>query len=229
MPGVDVLILSARRTGYAGRMKRAALVSLVLVAVAGCGSDDRPVNIPVVPTGAFEAACQQLCTRDPADTSCTAKHAEFCLARCRASTNGMTAACGQCLVTGGAAIHGDTDGFGDPYCAVGGSRELSGCRDECDDSGAGPAAPSLADLCELTCAFYMSDVEPLACSDDGAASCRSECATAIAGNGRVCAQCLIEQTGTSRTCINGVCDCEPFFDSDPTFGCATLCDTQPPA
>lgn len=193
-----------------------------------CGDSGRPVNIPMVPAGAYEADCQRLCTRASGDDSCTAKHAEFCLAECRARTNGLPQACATCLIAAGAVIHGDTDGFGDPTCATGGPASLGACRDECDDAGSAAPDPSLASFCDLTCGFYMSDVDPLACSDEGSADCRSKCASTIAAKGRICAQCTIEQTGTSRTCINNDCDCEPLFDETPPFGCDELCDSSPP-
>ena len=208
-------------------MKHLAVV-IALLSTAACGSDDRPVNVPVVPAGAYEADCQRLCTRAPGDDDCTAKHAEFCVATCRARTNDLPATCATCLIAAGVTIHGDTDSFGDPSCVVGGPASLGACRAECDDSGTAAPAPTLASLCTLTCQFYMSDVDPLACSADGSADCDTQCATTIAARGRVCAQCVIEQTGTSRTCINGVCDCQPLFDSTPPFGCDALCDDQPP-
>ncbi len=207
-----------------------SLLGILVVTAAACGSDDRPVNIPAVPTGAFEASCQQLCTLEAGESTCSAKHAEFCVASCRARTNGLTAACGQCLIQAGDPIKGDTDGFGDRYCAVGGPAGLSACRAECDDGmGAAAApAPSLASLCDLTCGFYMQDVDPLACSAEGSGDCRTECAATIATKGRICAQCVVEQTGASRTCFNDSCDCQPFFNSDPSFSCTQLCDALPP-
>ena len=52
----------------------------------GCGGGGdaaRPVVIPKVAPGEFEAPCADLCTLAAGDTACTAKHAEFCVARCR--------------------------------------------------------------------------------------------------------------------------------------------------
>lgn len=204
------------------RFAIAAGAAVAVMAVA-CGSEDRPVNIPTVPAGAYEADCQRLCTIASGDDTCTAKHAEFCLAECRARTNGLPQACASCIIAGGTVIHGDSDGFGDPYCETGGPEKLGSCATECDDNGAAGPDPSLASFCELTCAFYMQDEEPLACSDEGASDCRTKCAATIAAKGRLCAQCTIEQTGTSRTCINGKCDCEPLFDETPPFGCDDFC------
>lgn len=204
--------------------------AVILVALAACGGDVRPIELPDVPTGAFEAACQTMCARMDGDTGCTADHAAYCLASCRVRTNGLTAACGQCLVAAGEQIHGFMDGAGDLACAVGGPAELGdACATECDDGGAAPSAPSLSQLCELQCKFYMQDPAPLACTADGSAMCLSECAAAVSGQGRICAQCVIEGVIPSRTCINDVCDCEPFFNSDPSFECAGLCDDRPPA
>ncbi len=105
---------------------------------------------------------------------------------------------------------------------------ITGCRDQCDDAGAAPAAATLSSLCDLTCGFYMQDEEPLACSAEGAGGCRTECAATIADKARICAQCIIEQTGSSRVCFNDDCDCEPLFNSDPSFSCTSLCDALPP-
>jgi hypothetical protein len=86
------------------------------------------------------------------------------------------------------------------------------------------AAPELASLRTLTRTLYMQDPSPLACSSDGSDGCLAECTTTLGARGRVCAQCLIDQTLPTKTCINDDCDCEPVFDDDPTFGCAELCD-----
>jgi hypothetical protein len=202
----------------------AAIAALIVA----CGDSGRPVDIPTVPAGAYEADCQRLCTRAGGEDTCTAEHAEFCLAECRARTNGLLPACASCLVAAGEVIHGDADGFGDPICVTGGPSSLGACRTECDDAGAAAPDPSLASFCDLTCGFYMADADPLACSEDGSADCRSKCAATIAARGRICAQCTIEQTGTSRICINDDCDCEPLFDETPPFGCDELCDSSPP-
>jgi hypothetical protein len=199
------------------------LALLVMIATAACGEDTRPVNVPVVPAGAFEADCQRLCTLSAGDAQCTAKHAEFCLASCRAHTNGLPAACGDCLVAAGTTIHGFIGSFDDPYCDVGGPASVTACRAECDE-GTGTPSPDLAALCTLTCAFYMQEPSPLACSSDGAAACLSACTATIGARGRVCAQCLVDQTIPTRSCINGDCDCEPQFSDDPSFDCADLCD-----
>lgn len=206
-------------------MKRMVLVALFLTA---CGSDERPVNIPMVAPGASEAACQELCTRAAGDEGCGDKHVEFCIASCRVRTNGLTEACASCLVAGGQAIMGGVDSFGDPYCSTGGPADLAACATECDDSGAAPPDATLATFCDLQCGFYMQDPSPLACTADGSAECRSACAAVAASDGRICAQCKIEGTIPSRTCINDDCDCSPFFNDD-AFGCDTLCDALPPA
>jgi hypothetical protein len=210
-------------------MIRPIVVTIAVSLLAACGSDTRPVNIPEVAPGASEAACQQLCTRADGDDGCTAKHAEFCVASCRVRTNGMTAACADCLVAAGEPIHGAVDAFDEPFCVVGGPAALGACTVECDDSGAAPPAASLATLCDLECGFYMQDPTPLACTADGSADCQNQCAAAVAGRGRVCAQCVIEQVIPSMTCINDECDCDPFFVDDPSGTCDTLCDDQPPS
>jgi hypothetical protein len=203
------------------------MVTIVATLLIACGSDARPVNIPDVAPGESEAACQQLCTRAAGDDGCSAKHAEFCVASCRVRTNGMTAACASCLVAAGEPIHGAVNAFDEPFCVIGGPAELGACEAECDDSGAAPPAPSLAALCDLQCGFYMQDPTPLACTADGSADCRSQCAAAVAGQGRICAQCMIEQTIPSKSCINDDCDCSPFFVGDPSSSCETLCDALP--
>lgn len=203
-------------------------MAILVMALGACGSDDRPVDIPEVEAGAFEAGCQTLCTRMAGDDGCSAKHAAFCLASCRVRTNGMTAACGQCLITEGDQIHSFTDSFGDLSCTVGGAAGLDACRTECDDAGAAPPAASLSVLCDLECKFYMQDPEPLACSADGSAACLTECSGAVTNQNRVCAQCLIEGVIPSKGCINDACDCDPFFQGDPAVRCASLCDDRPP-
>lgn len=202
------------------------VVAMTMV-LAACGEDARPVNIPTVPAGASEADCQRLCTLAPGDDACTAKHAEFCVASCRARTNGLASTCAACVISRGTQLAGGVDGFGDPFCSTGGPADLSSCDTECDDGGGVPA-PELSALCELSCNFYMQDTTPLACSADGSADCRAGCTAAVAAQGRLCAQCLIEHTIPSRICINDDCDCEPFFDGDTGFGCMELCDTMLP-
>ena len=206
-------------------MKHLLLVLVILV--GACGEDTRPVNIPVVAPGDYEAECQRLCTIPAGDDQCKPKHAEFCLASCRARTNGLPAACAECMLTGGAVIHGYLNSFDDPACATGGPTGISSCE-VCDDGGAAPATPALASLCTLECAFYMQDPTPLACSDEGSAQCLADCAAVITARGRVCAQCLADQTGTVRICINDDCDCEPQFMDEPNFGCDDFCDDQLP-
>ena len=200
---------------------------VLVVAVVACGDGDRPVTIPVVPAGASEADCQRLCTLASDEAQCTAKHAEFCVASCRARTNGLTPTCAACVIAAGTQLDGFVNGFGDAYCSIGGPAVLSSCTTACDDGG-GPPAPELATQCDLACNFYMQDPTPLACTADGSADCRAGCAAAVAAKGRICVQCLIEHTSPSRICINDECDCEPYFDDDPTFGCMELCDAALP-
>ncbi|HVV85664.1 MAG TPA: hypothetical protein VHE35_21545 [Kofleriaceae bacterium] len=200
-----------------------------MAALGACGSDPRPIDLPDVPAGAYEADCQRLCTLTAGDDVCTATHAAYCVAACRARTNGLPPACASCIIAHGQTIQGQTDSFGDPFCNLGGPEVLTACRSECDDAGSAVAEAALSSLCDLECGFYMQDETPLACSADGSADCRNACAAAVAARGRVCAQCLIEQTQPSRTCINGDCDCEPFFPGDPSLGCDSLCDDQPPS
>ena len=208
-------------------MKRSLLGLVILV--CACGDDPRPVNIPVVAPGDHEAECQRLCTIPAGDEQCEPKHAEFCLAACRTRTNDLPAACAECLLTNGSVIHGFIGSFGDPYCSTGGPTDISNC-DVCDDGGAAPAAPELVTLCTLECAFYMQDPTPLACSDEGSEQCIADCNAVITSRGRVCAQCLSDQTIEVRSCLNDVCDCEPQFVDDPNFGCDEFCDDQlPPA
>ncbi len=207
-------------------MSRPIAIILVVLVLIGCGSDERPVNIPVVAPGASEAACQQLCTLTAGDEACTAKHAEFCIASCRIRTNGLAAACADCVIAAGQPIRGGVS-FDEPFCSTGGPADLSACATECDDGGATPPDASLATFCDLQCNFYMQDPTPLACTADGSADCRTACAATVAAEGRLCAQCVIEGTIPSRTCINDSCDCSPFFQSD-TFGCDTLCDDVGP-
>lgn len=206
---------------------RAPLLLAAALVVGGCGSDDRPVNVPEVPVGAYEADCQRLCTPAAGESICGAKHVEFCVASCRARTNGLSPTCAACVVAAGTALHGFTSGD-DSYCDTGGPAGLMACARECDDAGAAGPEPALATQCELACGFYMQGDSPLACSADGSADCRTACAATIAARGRVCAQCLIDDTVPARICINSACDCEPFFQDDPSLSCTTLCDSAPP-
>jgi hypothetical protein len=204
------------------------MATAMAMALGACGGGGaRSVELPVVPAGDFEADCVSLCTLATGEEHCTAVHADFCLASCRARTNGLPTACGQCLVDQGTPIAGFISSD-EPYCDTGGAADITACATACDDAGAAGPSTELAALCELECAFYMQDPEPLACSEEGSADCLGQCQTAIAGEGRVCAQCLADQTIPSQTCINDDCDCEPFFDSDPSFGCETLCDDTGP-
>src|SRR5207237_1142747 len=139
---------------------RGMSVLMLTAGIAGCGGGGHSapqVIIPDVPAGAFEAGCQQLCTLGPNETVCTAKHAEYCLASCRARTR-------------------------DP---------------------------------------------PLACSMASSSDCRAACRTAIGAQPRICAQCLIDLTGTGEICLNSDCDCANNFTT-ATLTCDTLCDTMPP-
>jgi hypothetical protein len=83
-----------------------AVLVLLVLAAAACGEDARPVVVPVVPAGAYEADCQRLCTIPTGDAHCKPKHAEFCVASCRARTNGLTPTCASCLIAAGSTIHG---------------------------------------------------------------------------------------------------------------------------
>jgi hypothetical protein len=197
------------------------------LAIIACGgsSGGRPVVIPEVPAGAFEADCQKLCARATGESICTAKHAEFCVARCRAVTRDLPAACASCVIAAGRAIKGDVDMLTkDSYCLVGGPADLTSCTAACDDGGAGAPDPNLETLCQLECSFHMQDPKPLACSAQGSADCLTACHATIAARRRICAQCLIEQTNPVRSCINDECDCTPMFRDTTTLGCAKLCD-----
>lgn len=209
-------------------MTRSILVLLVLAAAA-CGEDERPINVPVVAAGEYETDCQRLCTLTPGDDGCTGKHAEFCLASCRVRTNGLPETCARCMLDRAEPIHSFVGSFGDVSCQASGAAALDGCAEECDDGSTAPPSPALADLCTLECAFYMQDTTPLACSADGSRDCLADCATTIAARGRLCAQCLTEQTIPVRSCINDNCDCEPQYVDDITvFGCDELCDDVAP-
>ena len=210
---------------------RLALATLALALTAtstlpGCGDDGRPVNVPVVEVGAYEAQCQTQCQLASGEGTCTQKHSEFCLARCRARTNGLPQACADCLFSKGTPIKGFIDSFGDPACTVGGPGEIDDCASACDVADA-PPAPSLTVLCQLTCGFYMSEPTPLACSAGNISPCLSACMTTIGAHGRVCSDCVIDQAVPSRICINDNCDCEMHFQSETGFSCSTLCDATP--
>ena len=122
----------------------------------GGGSPARPVVIPAVAPGDFEAQCSDLCTPAPGDTLCSAKHAAFCLARCRVMTRDLPQGCAACMLAVNQHIHGYTD-FGENYCSVGGPVSMVSCPRECDDLGAAPPAPELDTFCQLTCGFYMQE------------------------------------------------------------------------
>lgn len=213
------------------RIVRGISLLTVTAALAACGGGNnggRPVVIPDVPVGAFEAGCQQLCTLAAGETVCTAKHAQYCLESCRARTRDLPQACGDCLITTGTPISGFVDTADHtPYCTVGGPGSLTTCATACDDAGAAPPSPDLELFCQLECSFYMDQGTPLACSMSASADCLSACRSAIAAQPRICAQCLIEQTGHGQICLNSDCDCINTFTMS-MFGCDTLCDTLPP-
>lgn len=194
---------------------------------AAGGSTGAAVVIPSVPAGEHEAACASLCALPAGETICTAKHAEFCLASCRASTQGLSAACAGCVLGAGQAkaISGFTIG-GDSYCDVGGPGKLSDCAAACDDAGAAPPDPDLEALCELDCGFYMQSPKPFACPPASSADCLSGCRNAVAAKGRICAQCLAEQIIPGQSCINDDCQCLNEFAASSS-DCASLCDTSP--
>ena len=207
-------------------------VAAALLVIGACGGGGggggggaRPVVIPTVAAGDSEAACADLCTLAAGDTLCTAKHAEFCVARCRVVTRDLPQACAACLIAAGRHIEGYTSGS-DSYCTVGGPAELGACETECDDAGAAPASAEMETLCELTCGFYMQDPTPLACSVDASADCFTDCRATASVKGRVCAQCTIEQTIPGRVCINDECDCLNTWPL--TTVCESMCDALPP-
>jgi len=222
--------------GYPAQSVRRSVVRLLALTSAltacggggGGGGGAAAIVIPVVPTGAFEAGCQQLCTLSPNETVCTAKHAEFCLELCRARTRDLPQTCGDCLIAVGTPISGYVDNFSNtPYCTVGGPALLTTCANQCDDAGAAAASPDLDLLCQLECSFYMDQRTPFACAMSDAADCLAACRTAIAAQPRVCAQCQVERTEHGQVCINSDCSCANNFPM-PAFGCDALCDTMPP-
>jgi len=212
---------------------RGSVVHLIALTAAlgacGGGGGASQIAIPEVPAGAFEAGCQQLCTLGATEKICTPKHAEFCVARCRAATRDLPQACGDCLIAGGTPIMGSTDSFGDS-CNAGDVGSLSSCRAVCDDAGAAPPSADLDVLCQLECMFYTDDHKPLACSVDAVGDdCLMPCQAVIAAQGRICAQCQIgANVGHGQICFNGGCECLNSLN-DSTFGCETLCDTMPPS
>lgn len=194
----------------------------------GAGNTGGAIMIPEVAPGAYETACQSLCTLAAGEKICTATHAAFCVARCRATTQDLPTACADCLIAAGTPIAGFTDSSGDSYCDVGGPADISACATACDDGGSAPPAPELETQCQLACGFYVQEAQPLACSAQGSADCLTACRAAIAADGRICAQCLIGMTIPESACFNNVCDCSPGFRSDTTLDCTTLCDATPP-
>jgi hypothetical protein len=183
-----------------------------------------------VPAGDHEAACASLCTLAAGETICTAKHAEYCLARCRVITNGLPAACASCVLATGAAspIAGFTVGT-ENYCGVGGPAKLSDCAADCDDHGAGQPDPDLDALCELQCGFYFELAKPFACPPASSADCLAGCKSAVASKERICAQCLGEHVLGGQSCINDACTCESSFHDETsafTSDCSTLCDSM---
>jgi hypothetical protein len=194
----------------------------------GGGGGGKTVTIPEVPVGAFEAGCQQLCTLAPNETVCTAKHAYYCLQNCRARTRDLPSACGDCLITAGTPIAGYVDNATNtPYCTVGGPADLVTCASVCDDAGAAAPSPDLDLFCQLRCSFYMKEKTALACSMTAASECLMPCRDNIAAQPRICAQCMIEQTGQNQICMNSNCDCVNTFPTS-SGTCDTLCDTLPP-
>ena len=208
---------------------RGMSVLMVTAALAACGGGGgRSVVIPDIPVGAFEAGCQQLCTLAPGETVCTATHAKYCLASCRARTRDLPQACGDCLITVGTPIAGFIDTSDNtPYCTVGGPADLTTCATMCDDAGAAGPSPDLDVFCQLECSFYMDQRTPIACSMSAAGDCLTACRAAIAAQPRICAQCMAERTGHGQICINNDCDCIDSFPAS-TLGCDTLCDMTPP-
>jgi hypothetical protein len=191
----------------------------------GGGKSGTALVVPVVPAGANEAACQKLCTLGAGETICTAKHVELCLALCRASTRDLPAACADCVLAAGTPIKGDKIGS-ESYCHVGGAANLSECETECDDGGGQPA-PALETLCQLYCSFYTQSPLPFACSVMASKDCLTSCRSTIAAHGRVCAQCVTEQTLPGSSCINDDCDCLNSYDTTQA-GCTALCDATKP-
>jgi hypothetical protein len=207
-------------------MTRALTMMFLVAAIAGCGGGGGgPIDVPMVAAGAgeYEADCQTLCTPVAGEAICNAEHVEFCVAKCRARTNGLAQTCATCLFTNGSQITGYMQGE-DSYCSIGGPADVDSCVTECDDAGAVATPPEFSVQCDLECGFYVQNDDPFACSADGSAACRADCAAAIAANGRICSQCLIDQTIPTSFCFDNDCDCEPQFDSDTTFGCMELCD-----
>jgi hypothetical protein len=217
---------------------RLAVLPMILVACAGgnggpggnggSSGGKTAIVVPVVAAGVHEADCQRLCTLAATDTICTSAHAELCVALCRASTRDLPEACATCLLAAGTPLAGSTDSFGDKYCSLGGAAGLTACTTACDDAGGAAPSPDLETLCQLQCAFYTQDPVPFACTTSAAAPCLTSCRAAIAAHGRVCAQCLTEQTIPGRVCINNDCDCDITFE-DSTSSCMSLCDTLPPS
>jgi hypothetical protein len=220
-----------------------ALVAVVCVAAScgggggggttgGAGSTgmSAAVVLPSVPAGDHEAACASLCTLAAGETICTAKHAEYCLDRCRVITSGLPAACASCVLgTGATPIAGFMVGT-DSYCGVGGPAKLSDCASDCDDHGGGQPDPDLEALCELECGFYFELPKPFACPAASSADCLTGCRSAIASKERICAQCLAEHVLGGQSCINDACTCESsFHDESSAFAseCTTLCDFLP--
>jgi hypothetical protein len=206
------------------RIQHACLLAIVLSCGGGGGSNPgQSVVIPEVPPGAHETACQDLCMLRAGETICTAKHAEYCMARCRASTRDLPVACADCVLSASKAhpIEGVTIAS-NSYCTIGGPGDLSACATECDDKNAQPA-PDLDTLCQLYCSFYVQEPKPRVCPEASSADCLSACRATIGAKGRVCAQCLIEQTIPGISCIGDDCQCLNSFNDGTASACMSLC------
>ena len=131
----------------------AALAFGLAACGGGSGKNVRPVVIPDVPAGEHEAGCLSLCTLSASQTVCTATHAQYCLARCRAATRDLPAACADCLIANGTQIQDDIRDPETMYCWASGVAGVGDCAAECDDGGATPPAPDLETECQLICGF----------------------------------------------------------------------------
>jgi len=166
-------------------MLRTVLPVLLLAGPLACGGGAAAYR-------QYRDKCEAHCQL-PA-TGCEGRDAGACVDRCAVTAEGLPALCGQCVAESSSFETQGSSG-GQSACSLSIGRATgSTCAASCASTPATTVDPALLQVqCQLRCQRVTTLACPPSTSTD--ADCAKACVAAASGLPRLCAQCLVEDTG----------------------------------
>lgn len=201
-------------------MTRALLVPLLAAATLGCEGGAAAYR-------QYRDKCQTRCVL-PA-SGCEGRDAGECVDRCAVASEGLPATCAQCVAeVSGYETLGSPGGASTCYVLTG-RVATARCAAPCAATPPTVMDPALAQVhCELRCQLRTTWTCPAGTPTE--AECAKACATAAQGLPRLCAQCLIEETGWEAVGSGsgpdggaGTVSCSYSVGRSTSTACRSLC------